>query len=41
MTPSLAHTACKVISYVVLLSMLGSLAFAGYITVLHWSGIGV
>lgn len=41
MTPLAAHKSCKVIGYVVLLSMIGSLVFAGYITVLHWAGIGV
>jgi hypothetical protein len=41
MTPDAAHASCKVISYVVLLLMLGTLGFAGYITILHWSGVGV
>lgn len=41
MTPETAHKSCKVIGYVVLLSMIASVAFAAYIVVLNWSGIGV
>ena len=41
MTPVAAHASCKVISYVVLTLMFGTLGFAAYITIIHWSGVGV
>jgi hypothetical protein len=41
MTPLAMYTTLKVVGYVVLLSMVGSLAFAGYVSLAHWTGIGV
>jgi hypothetical protein len=41
MTPTAVHASCKAISYVVLLVMVGTLAFAAYIAAIHWNGIGV
>jgi hypothetical protein len=35
------YTSFKLIGYVVILAMLGALAFAGYLAVVHWNGIGV
>jgi len=41
MTPLAWYASLRVVGYVVLLSMLAALAFAGYITLVHWTGIGV
>jgi hypothetical protein len=35
------YTSLKLIGYVVVLAMLGALAFAAYLAVVHWNGIGV
>ena len=34
-------TSVKVISYVVLAAMIGAIGYAAYISLTHWSGIGV
>lgn len=34
-------TAVRVVSYVVLLAMLAAILFAGWISLTHWTGIGV
>lgn len=36
-----AYTSLKVVGYVVILAMLGSIAFAAYIALVHYTGIGV
>jgi hypothetical protein len=41
MTANAMYTSLKVVGYVVVLSMIGSLAFAAYISLTHWTGIGV
>lgn len=41
MTSDAVYGSLKVVGYVVLLTMVGSVAFAGYIVALHWTGIGV
>lgn len=35
------YGALRIVSYVVLLSMAGSFLYAAYITLTHWTGIGV
>jgi hypothetical protein len=41
MTSLSVYTSLKVVGYVVVLSMIGTLAFAAYVALQHWSGIGV
>lgn len=35
------HGPLKVVSYLVLLLMLGAIGWGAYITLIHWAGIGV
>lgn len=41
MTPLAVYTSLKVVGYVVILSMIGSLAFAAYVALSEWTGIAV
>lgn len=41
MTALPMYTSLKVVGYVVVLAMIGTLAFAAYVALEHWSGIGV
>jgi len=41
MTPLAWYTSLKVVGYVVLFAMLAAVVFAGYISLVHWAGIGV
>ncbi len=41
MTSLTMYTSLKVVGYVVVLAMIGTLAFAAYVALTHWSGIGV
>ncbi len=34
-------TPLRIVSYVVLVAMLGAIAYAAWISLTHWSGIGV
>lgn len=36
-----AYGTARIISYVVLLAMAGAFVYVGYITLTHWTGIGV
>lgn len=35
------YTPVKIVGYVVLVLMAAAIVYAGYITLTHWSGIGV
>jgi hypothetical protein len=41
MSPLAWYKSLKVVGYLVVVSMVGSLAFAGYVALVHWTGIGV
>jgi hypothetical protein len=41
MTSFTAYASLKGVGYVVLLTMLGAVVFAGYMATVHWAGIGV
>lgn len=35
------YVSLRIVSYVVLLAMVGAFVYAAYITLSHWTGIGV